>query len=294
MDKALVISGPTASGKSALALKIAQKKNGVVINSDALQLYEGLPLLSSQPTEEERKITPHLLYSHFKLHEFCSVAIWLKLLRGTLDKVLQENKLPIIVGGTGMYISKIFDGISEIPEISAEVKNKTRDLYDELGRENFRQKLLEIGEKEILDKQRLLRAYEVFLQTGKTLSWWQNQPNKELFDDINFTHINLAPNRDELYRNCNSRFEKMLEMGAIEEVERLVKSGVQSDWQITKTLGFSEISDLLDGKISRQKMIELATQKTRNYAKRQLTWFRHQFAEKITFERSEDATACVF
>ena len=286
---ALVISGPTASGKSALALKIAEECDVVIINADALQLYEGLPILSSQPTAGEQKKTKHLLYSHFKSHESCSVATWLKLLRATIDATLQQNKLPLIVGGSGMYISKIFDGISMIPEISEQIRIEARQLFEEIGKEEFQQKLIDLGEDEILDKQRLIRAYEVLLQTGKPLFWWHQQPKKNLFVDVDFTHVNINPNREELYRNCNLRFEKMLDAGAMEEVKELLKQGANADWQISKTLGFSEIKNFLVGEISRQKMIELATQKTRNYAKRQITWFRHQFAEKLVFENIDEA-----
>lgn len=286
---ALIISGPTASGKSALALDIAQEKNGVIINADSLQLYRELPILSSQPSESEKQRVPHLLYGYFKANESCSVAQWMQLLRQNINDVFAQKKLPIIVGGTGMYISKIFEGISKIPQISKENHDESEKVFNEIGRENLRQKLIDLGEKEIADKQRLIRAYEVFLETGKTLSWWQENSKEKLFDDVNFTHINLEPNRDELYEKCNLRFEKMLNEGAIEEVQKLIKSGVNDNWQITKTLGFVEIRDFLENKISRKEMISLGQQKTRNYAKRQYTWFRHQFKDKKVFSNIEEA-----
>ena len=289
-QRIFIISGPTASGKSGLALSLAQEKDIAIINADSLQIYEGLPILSSQPSIAEKKQAQHFLYSHFKPAENSSVGIWLNLIKPIIEQLWRENKMPVIVGGSGMYISKLVDGISEIPEIAEEIRNNSRQLFDELGKEEFQKKLIEMGEDEILDKQRLMRAYEVLQQTGKTLSWWQNQPTKKIFSDVDFVHVNLNPDRNELYKNCNSRFGKMLDSGAFEEVKDLINQGVTDDMQITKTLGFLEIRDFMNGRISREKMLEVATQKTRNYAKRQLTWFRHQFSQKLVFS---DLTAAL-
>jgi tRNA dimethylallyltransferase len=285
--KILIISGPTASGKSSLALNFAEKKDIAIINADSLQIYEGLPILSSQPNHLEQKKVPHFLYSHFKAEENSSVAIWLDLVKSTVEKLWRENKLPVIVGGSGMYISKLVEGIVKIPEIDEALKIKARQLYEEIGREEFLLKLIQLGEEkekiEKLDKHRLIRDYEVLEQTGKSIFYWQTQPNEKNFSDINFTHINLNPNREELYKNCNLRFKKMLKHGAIEEVEKILNQGISDDKQITKTLGFYEIRDFLSGRISQEEMLEIATQKTRNYAKRQLTWFRNQLPQKLVF-----------
>lgn len=283
----LVISGPTASGKSDLALNLAEKKDIAIVNADSLQIYEGLPILSSQPTKDQQKKVPHFLYSHFKAEENSSVAIWLGLVKLTVEKILQKNRLPVIVGGSGMYISKLVEGISKIPEMDESIKIKARQLYEEIGREEFLSRLIQLGEEkekiEKLDKQRLIRDYEVLEQTGKSIFYWQTQPNEKIFSEENFIHINLNPDREELYKNCNSRFRKMLKSGVIEEVKELMKHGARDDWQITKTLGFFEIRDFLSGKISQERMIESASQKTRNYAKRQLTWFRNQLPQKLVF-----------
>ncbi len=291
--KIFVISGPTACGKSDLALKIADLHDVSIINADALQVYEGLPILSSQPSGDDKKIAQHFLYSYFKPSESCSVGLWLKLVKSTVEQAWQENKIPLIVGGTGMYISKLIDGINEIPTIDEALKIKARQLYENLDRDEFIKNLIAFGEDEEkinkLDKQRLIRVYEVFDQTKKSIFYWQNQPNKFLFDPKIFTHLNLDPNREILYQNCNLRFKKMLENGAIEEVKSLINQGVQDDYQITKTLGFSEISDFITGKISKEFAIEIASQKTRNYAKRQLTWFRNQTKDKVVFKNAADA-----
>ncbi len=290
MDKKIVIiSGPTASGKSDLALKLADAKDIAIINADSLQIYEGLPILSSQASEAEKNLVPHFLYSHFKPSETSSVAIWLKLVKPVVEQLWSQNKLPVIVGGSGMYISKLVEGISEIPEIDEEIRIGARQLFDEIGAAEFQQKLIELGENQIFDKQRMTRAYEVLKQTGKSISWWQERPMKKIFEEANFVHVNLNPNREELYKNCNSRFVTMLKSCAFEEVKSLVNQGVEDDWQITKTLGFLEIRDFLEQRISQEKMVELATQKTRNYAKRQLTWFRHQLPQKQVFADSVEA-----
>jgi len=329
-ERLVIISGPTASGKSDLAMRLADSHDIAIINADSLQIYEGLPILSSQPdafisnslitpslaagqefsstdvildaqrrgsrefslevenSRDPRLVeprmtmvagVPHFLYSHFKPYETSSVATWLQLVKSTVDKVIAEKKLPVIVGGSGMYISKLVEGISEIPLIPEEVRIEARKLYDEIGAEEFSKKI-----DAELDKQRAIRAYEVLLFTKKPISFWQNQPLKKAFPESNFLHINLNPNREKLYQNCNSRFVKMLNSGAIEEVQSLMNQDSKDEWPITKTLGFYEIYDFLAERISQEKMIELATQKTRNYAKRQLTWFRHQLPQKHVFE----------
>lgn len=281
--KIIIISGPTASGKSDLALKLAQIKDAAIVNADSLQIYQGLPILSSQAVAAEKNLVPHFLYSHLKPSETSSVASWLKLVKLIVEQLWSENKLPIIVGGSGMYISKLIEGIAEIPQIDDEVRHGTRQLFEEIGALEFQKKLVELGENQILDKQRMIRAYEVLKQTKKSISWWQERPAKKIFPAANFVHLNLNPNREELYKNCNLRFIKMLESGALEEVKSFVAQGFEDDWQITKTLGFLEICNFLEQKISQEKMVELATQKTRNYAKRQLTWFRNQLPQKQVF-----------
>ncbi len=281
MNKILVISGATASGKSALALENAWKNNGakesIIINADAMQQYSELPILSAQPTKADQKLAPHFLYSVLKHNENSSVMAWLNLAVGQINLALQNNQLPIVVGGTGLYISKLVDGINEVPPIEDLVKKEVRNL----PREDLLKILIELGEPEELthklDKQRLSRRLEVLKQTGKTLSWWQNQPNKTFYPKEYFQHINIELPRDQLYSNCNLRLKIMFENGAVEEVENLVKQSPASDSLATKTIGYEEIKDYLAGKISKEQAIEIASKKTRNYAKRQLTWFRNQF-----------------
>jgi len=292
-QKILIISGPTASGKSALALELADSQDIAIINADSLQIYQGLPIISSQPSNEEQKKVKHFLYSALTPFETSSVGMWLKLVKSAVEDSWQQNKLPVIVGGSGMYISKLVEGICEIPFIDETVRANARELFEEIGAQNFKAELLNLGEEKErilnLDKQRLIRAYEVLKQTEKSFFWWQNQPNKMLFAEEIFTHINLNPNREKLYKTCNSRFELMMKNGAIAEVENLLDLGITEDAAITKTLGFIEITDFLEKRISEEEAINIASQKTRNYAKRQLTWFRNQLPNKLVFGEISEA-----
>lgn len=297
-DKILIISGPTASGKTALSLEIAKNFPVEIINADALQLYESLPILSCQPTKEEQKKVPHHLYSILKADEKFSVALWLESVKSIVEEIWQRKKLPVILGGTGMYISKLIDGISQIPQISDETRKQTNQLFSKIGIEEFRQELIKLGEdQEIvqkLDKQRLLRCFEVLSETKKSLFYWQNQNKKKIFPNGNFLHLNIEPNREELYAKCNDRFKLITKSGAIAEVQNLIKSGISAESPICKTIGFLEIKAFLAGEINEEEMIKISSQKTRNYAKRQLTWFRHQFKEKFLIKNPQKELSEIF
>jgi tRNA dimethylallyltransferase len=278
--KILIISGATATGKSDLANKIAMQKNGIIINADSMQLYQELPILSAQPQLENLKQAPHFLYSILKHNQNSSVASWLFLATQKIDQALQNNQLPIIVGGTGLYISKLIDGINQIPEIEQDLKDKIRQMCQNSNKEELIKILLDFGEDltqiTTLDKQRLGRRIEVFKQTGKSLSWWQRQANKIFYPTHYFHHTNIVIDRQKLYQNCNQRLALMFSNGAIDEVQNLLKQNPSPNSPINKTIGFLEIKDYLTKKINKEEAIEIASKKTRNYAKRQLTWFRNQ------------------
>jgi tRNA dimethylallyltransferase len=184
-----------------------------------------------------------------------------------------------------MYISKLIDGINEIPEIDEKFRLQAQNLYAEIGHEKFQENF---GNAKIIDKQKLLRACEVFLQTGKKIEFFQQQPKKKLLENYQFIHLNLNPPRQEIYKNCDERFAKMLQNDAINEVENYLKNNNDLHSPIINTLGFKEILDFLNKKISFEEMQKLASQKTRNYAKRQLTWFRHQFDDIIFCENEQE------
>lgn len=293
-NKILVISGPTCSGKSKLAMRIAEKVDSTIINADSIQIYQELPILSSQPSKEDLDQVPHLLYSIFDYQKNSSVAIWLELAQKAISQSRNSNRLPIIVGGTGMYISKLIDGISQIPEINPETRHSSRDLYELVGREKFIQILVEQGEKtekiNTLDKQRLIRRQEVLKQTGQTIDWWQKNPavKQSFYPKDEFVHINIDPHREKLYQDCNQRFAKMLDSGAIKEVEDFIKLKPTENDLITKTIGYQEICGLIEKRLNQNQAFQKATQKTRNYAKIQLTWFRNQFKEKLIITKSDE------
>ena len=283
-NSVIIISGATATGKSKIAMKIAKNFNGAIINADTLQIYRDLPILSAQPTPQDFVEIEHFLYGILLANQKISVGIWLKMVADIVQKIQQENKIPIIVGGSGMYISKLVNGISEIPEIDEKFRLQAQNLYTEIGHKKFQENF---GNAKIIDKQKLLRACEVFLQTGKKIEFFQQQPPKKTLENQQFIHLNLNPSRQEIYKNCDERFAKMLKNNALEEVENYLKNINDLDSPIVNTLGFKEILEFLNKKISFVEMQKLASQKTRNYAKRQLTWFRHQFDE-ITFCKDED------
>jgi len=277
----LIISGATASGKSELANKIASRQNGVIINADATQLYCELPILSAQPNSLHLQQAPHFLYSILKYNQNSSVVNWLSLVIDKINQTLDNKQLPIVVGGTGLYISKLVDGINQIPEVAQNLQDEIRQICQNASKEELIKILSDLGEDfveiRMLDKQRLGRRIEVLRQTGKSLSWWQKQPNKIFYPKNYFHHINIELEREKLYQNCNQRFALMFKNGAIDEVKNLLQQNLQLNSAITKTIGFVEIKDYLANKISKEQTIEIASQKTRNYAKRQLTWFRNQF-----------------
>ena len=285
-EKIVIISGATACGKSDLALEFGNYKDIAIINADSLQIYEGLPILSAQPSTEEQKKLPHFLYSYLKPNESSSVGSWLELVKNIIPQILAEKKLPVVVGGSGMYISKLVEGISKMPEISKENRKAAHDLYDKIGHQEFQKKF---GAGKIIDKQRLLRAAEILFQSDKPISFWQQQEKEKILPQADFIHLNLDLNREKLYQNCNSRFKQMLENGALDEVSNFVKQGFKHEWQITKTLGFEEICLFLSNEISYEKMLEIGSQKTRNYAKRQMTWFRNQLPQKSNFSDQKSA-----
>ena len=296
MDKILVISGATASNKSTLALQIAQLKfnnyqSVNIINADALQIYDSLPILSSQPSFDEQKLVSHSLYSYLKPQQNCSVGLWLDLVKNIIEENWQNHILPIVVGGTGMYISKLIEGINEMPEISDKIKQEAVILFEEIGSAEYKKILKTLIENEFhhkidtLDKQRLIRLYEVIKQSQKSIWWWQKQPTKKLFKDENFIHLNICLDRKLLYRNCEQRFLKMLDLGGIDEV----KNNLNLSGNVTQTIGFFEIKKFLTQEITKQQMIDLTSQRTRNYAKRQLTWFRNQLPNKNIFSNLQEA-----
>jgi tRNA dimethylallyltransferase len=274
------IGGPTASGKSALAMQLARERRGTIINADAMQIYAGLPLLTAQPEAADKAEIPHLLYEVMDAAEASSAGKWLGLARASIAQVLAEGRTPIVVGGTGFYFATLQGGLAEIPAIPESVRAEVSALYDKIGEVEFRAGL-EVHDADSAtrikpnDRQRLIRAYEVVMHTGKSLSEWQKADKAESSEEYEM-HL-LMPPREELYAACNARFVKMIERGALEEVRALMARDLSPDLPAMKILGVRELAAYLRREISLDAAVEKAQQMTRNYAKRQVTWFRNQW-----------------
>ncbi len=299
-SKIIFVTGPTASGKSSLAMQLARQERGTIINADSMQVYSGLPILSAHPPLEDQAEIPHKLYGVFAPSERSSAGRWVALAQAAIRETVQEGRTPILAGGTGLYIRTLVQGIAEIPSIPDSVRAEALGLYDEWGEEKFRRELAQLDpvSAERLarnDRQRLVRAVEVARHTGMALSEWQKtgvrDQGLEKKDYVQIPdyrplppecHL-LMPPREELYAKCDQRFLAMMEQGAVEEVQRFRKLNIDPTLPAAKTIGAHELADFLDGKISREEAIRKSQQATRNYAKRQMTWFRNQ---KLPFDSS--------
>lgn len=287
-NKIIVISGPTASGKTSYAIKIAKKNDGVVINADSMQVYKGLPILSSQPSLDERNEVEHLLFSVLNPNDNCNVGKWLKMCQEKIEYCFNNGKTPIVVGGTGMYISKLINGISQIPEVSDDIRTKVKDIYNNIGYEEFYNMVLDIDKNyvekiNLNDRQRLMRVLEIYKITGKSIQYFINKGNKKLYPDDIFFHINLNPDREILYNRCEIRFRKFIkDDNVIEEINEFVKNNNEiiensHKYSIFNTIGLNEGIEFLNKKISFDDFIDQSIKLTKNYAKRQYTWFNNQF-----------------
>ncbi len=275
----IVISGPTGIGKSKLAISLAKKINGVIINADSMQIYKELKIISSQPSDRDKKIISHELYGIKSIYQKFSVMDWLELVEKKLDIIFNKNKIPIIVGGTGMYIKSAINGISKIPKVDNEVFEECSKLFDKIGLLEFR-KLVEKVDKDFteknIDKQRLIRAYSVYLQTGKAISKWYKSSNINKIYNTFFS-ILLEQDREKNYQNCENRFEEFINKGAIAEVKFLKDKNFDRSLPGFKCLGVNWILKYLEKEITLEDAILLSKRDTRRYIKRQLTWFRHNF-----------------
>nr|CBI79611.1 tRNA delta(2)-isopentenylpyrophosphate transferase [Bartonella sp. AR 15-3] len=278
-----MIAGPTASGKSKLALKIAQEKNAVIINADSMQIYDTLNILTARPTEDDTIISPHYLYGYISPSLSYSVGQWLRDVEKLLNVI--TSKSLIFVGGTGLYFRALLEGISEIPYIPDVCREKWRRRLQEEGAENLYRQLLQVDSalsKRICaqDGQRIIRALEVYDVTGKTLSWWQKQKTTSLIAKDCSEKILLIPPRQQLYENINKRLDHMVEQGVLEEVFIIKQLMLSPLLPAMKAIGLSEFIAYLDGYLSFENAIETVKTKTRRYAKRQMTWFRNQLNEE--------------
>lgn len=286
-----IITGPTASGKSALALAIAQHLPCVILNADSQQVYRDLPILSAQPSKIEQQQVPHRLYGHLNADEICTAARWCSEIIPEIHRAWNANILPILVGGTGLYIKSLMQGLAEIPAVEPEILHQLVLRSKNEGPETLHLELEKCDPEtaaklKIRDQQRIIRALSVFLSTKKSLSYWQKQPVTKPLPQANWQLFALCPDRNILYQHAETRFHKMLENGAIEEVQALQKLNLSPEKPILKSHGVPEITAYLNGKMTRDEMSEQAIRNVRHYIKRQMTWIRHQWGEPFIYQSS--------
>ncbi|AYO76557.1 tRNA (adenosine(37)-N6)-dimethylallyltransferase MiaA [Sphingobium yanoikuyae] len=272
-----LIAGPTASGKSALAVRLAQIADGVVINADASQVYADLAILSARPSQEEMGGVPHRLFGHIDGAEACSAARWAAEARAEIDAAHAAGKLPVLVGGTGLYIRTLLDGIAPVPEIDADIRAAVRAMPVAQAHEALRIEDPEAAARLApADTTRVARALEVVRSTGKPLKLWQQHKQGGIADRISLSPMILLPPRDWLIERCDRRFELMVDQGAVAEVEALLPRNLNPDLPVMRAIGVPEIAAWLKGDIDRDTMMVRGQLATRQYAKRQYTWFSNQ------------------
>lgn len=282
----VIVAGPTCSGKSALALELAVAFGGEVINADSMQVYRELRILTARPTAADEARAPHRLYGVVPAAEVCSAARWRGMAVAAIGEARKAGRVPILCGGTGLYLKALTEGLSPVPEIPAQVRKSVRERYAaaetaEIGRALRQADPAAASRLRASDRQRLLRALEVIEATGRSIVDWQALPPAGPPPGADFCTILLMPPRGFLYADCDSRFRRMVEEGALEEVERLASLGLDPELPAMKALGVAEILRYRTGDIDLEAAIAAAQQATRNYVKRQVTWFSRQIISDL-------------
>jgi tRNA dimethylallyltransferase len=272
-----LIAGPTASGKSALALSLAERIGGAIINADSAQVYRDLPILSATPSAQDNARAEHLLYGALDGAEPCSAADWAQLAKAEITRLHREERLPILVGGTGLYLRTLLDGIAPVPAIDPDIRAQVRaaSVAENLSAlaplDPVAATTLNPG-----DTTRVARALEVVKSTGRTLKEWQAEREGGIGDEIALRALVLLPPRAWLYERCDRRFADMLEQGALAEVETLLARHLDPELPVMRAIGVPELGAHLSGELTLELAIAAGQQATRRYAKRQYTWFAHQ------------------
>jgi tRNA dimethylallyltransferase len=290
-SKIILISGPTASGKSNFAVKIAKKIQGEIINADSMQVYKKLKILTARPNKQEQKNIKHHLYGVIDLNEKFSTGQWLQLTIKKIKDIQKKKKIPILVGGTGLYFQSLIDGLVKIPEIPLKFRNKIRLLSKRDGQEKFYKKLLKLDPK-IKDKfdpndtQRSIRAYEVKSYTNVSMYDWLTKTKSE-FKDSDFLKLHIETKREKLIERINLRTSNMINEGAVNEVKKFLKLKIIKNQSVNKVIGIAELTQYLNHEITLEEAKELILIKTRQYAKRQATWARTRMISWIKIDQSK-------
>ena len=291
MKKVILLAGPTASGKSELAIYIAKKINAEIINADSMQVYKEIKILSARP--KNYKNIKHHLYGFISAKKNFSTGEWIKYTEKKINEILKKKKTPIIVGGTGLYFKSLTDGIAQIPNVSQAKRDKIIKLFNQLGAGEFYKKLIKLDPKcknNIVknDKHRMIRFYEVKFYTKKSIFDWQKNTKNNL-KNIHFKKIFLNFPREVLLVKIEKRFKKMVDQGAIKEAKKFKKLGVSKILTSNNILGLKEILSYLEGKMTLKEAIERSVIRTRQYIKRQMTWFRGQMKDWNDFNDLKQA-----
>jgi len=300
-QRVLIIAGPTAGGKSALALDVAEAFSGTVINADSMQVYRELRILTARPSRQDEARAPHKLFGVLSARERCSAGRWLKMARAEIEAARGAGRLPVVVGGTGLYIKALTEGLAPVPDIPPDVRREVRDLHARLGGAAFRAELACVDPRAAArlspgDSQRLIRALEVFRLTGRPLGEWQRAEGVRAPVAARFAVIAVVPPRERLYAAIEARFDAMMAAGALAESRALDALGLDPSLPAMKAVGVPELRRHLAGEISLAEAAEAAKRATRRFAKRQMTWLRHQIiADKsIYLQYSESLQPEIF
>jgi tRNA dimethylallyltransferase len=283
-NKAVLIAGPTASGKSALALALAERRDGTVINTDSMQVYRDLRVLTARPTVEEEARVPHRLYGHVDAAVNYSAGSYVGDAAAVLSKVRNSGRLPIFIGGTGLYFKALTRGLSAVPPVPSEIRDAVRARLEREGVEALHAELArrDPAAAERLkprDRARIARALEVVEATGRPLADWHREGQPPLLQNDEYHALFLAPEREVLYARIDARFDAMLKAGAIAEVEALAERGLDPLLPAMKAHGVPALIRYLKGELTLEEAATIGKADTRHYAKRQFTWFRHQLPE---------------
>jgi tRNA dimethylallyltransferase len=282
---ALLIAGPTASGKSALALDMARELGGEIVNADSMQVYGVLDRLTARPDAADLAEVPHHLYGHVPPGTAYSTGIWLDQATESISDIRARGALPVIVGGTGLYFRALTGGLSDMPPIPDAIRNELRARLETEGVEALHAELAGLdpvmaGRLRPADRQRILRALEVVRTTGRSIIEFQGRGGAKIVDPLSARCIVLEPSRPQLHARINQRFGGMVEAGALDEVRQLLALDIPPQHPAMKAIGVSHLADYLAGRHSLERAVELASTATRQYAKRQMTWFRNQLGEE--------------
>ncbi|MCI5634256.1 MAG: tRNA (adenosine(37)-N6)-dimethylallyltransferase MiaA [Alphaproteobacteria bacterium] len=286
----LVIVGPTASGKSALAAEVAYALNGVVLNCDSMQIYKDIPIIAAAPTETEKKLVEHRLFEIYDCDKRGNVVDWLNLCVAEIRKLWAEKRLPVVVGGTGFYAEALLKGVTPIPETPAEIRKQLQEHLSEVGLAalyaELQQKDAEIAAKlNPNDKTRIIRALEVIAATGIKVSEWYKKPLIQKLPEAHFVTVKIMPSLEVIAERCCLRLDKMVnELRVLNEIKRLLTLGIADDMPAMKALGVPELSLYIKGQLPLEEALNLAKLHTRQYAKRQRTWLKNKMPADIIFE----------